>query len=814
MLIKTWRLMITLVLVLGILAPAWAASPYLFKDTSGKWWEQAVAECSAAELVGGRGNGIFAPRDSVTQVEAIIFLNRALGQRKEADSYGMSQGGYNFPANFPAWAQRNVAFAADKGYISKAGIPSIQPKKPATRAEIAVLFANALKLSADGYQLNFKDKAAIPAGFQPYVAAAVKHGIMAGRTDNTFDPNANVTRAEMAVIVARLVENGKINPQPDRYFIVRLASVDAPGKKITVSKGGQNYAWSLSNEALLYRAGKRSQLSDFKAGEYVKVVLDTAGKIAYLAFSTGVDTGSVSVTTGYTGTVRGVATGSQRTLSFQPDDGSLTTWPLSASVKISQNGQTRDLTALTVGARAEIKVTNGNITEINLLSSLPAGNESRGYVINMYLDYFTVRYDDGSCEQIEKSKVSGSFYSLMRGQRVAITKVGGLVTGITPINEARKYFGYVVDVGSAGIAIKDLDGYERTLAYGTGYRVKDQDGRIIDRTDLEDGDAVEIELDTQEKAVTIKLLSDAAAGVSDLEGEVTYVKRSGSYRITIKTADGSEKTYDVDQDVQVYKFSGTNRKFDYINEGDYVKLKLNSRDEVVRIDILDMTVLEGEVRSIDTYDFLIKVKNAGGREVAYDLDRNVKVWQDAKSRTIRNVSKGDQVRLLINEEDKVTAINILSGSSTGGTYTGVIYAMDIKEEKLTLEKSNRRTVYNLDDGVTVKNDRGTIDLNDIIIGSEAEIKVENGKVTRIKITNDTDITISGRLDKVSGVRIYIKQNNGTSSGVRHYFITDTNVTIKDPNNRSISLSKLADNYIGEQVTAELDDGEIETLWVK
>lgn len=744
MLRKKLCLFVTLVLSLLTITSAWAASSHLFRDTSGKWWEQSVAECSAAELVGGRGNGLFDPKAPVTRVEAIIFLNRALGQRAEADNYSMSQGGYNFSADFPAWGKKNVAFAADKGYISKVGIPNMQPRHPASRAEIAVLFANALKLSADGYQLNFKDKASIPASLQPFVAAAVKHGIMAGRPDNTFDPNASVTRGEMAAIIARLVENGKINPNPNKYFIAKLSAVDAVGKKITVVKGGQTVTLSLQTDALLYRTGKRGLLTTFKVNENVKVILDTTGKVAYIAYTAAS--------------------------------------PLSGSVSITTDS--------------------------------PSGNERRGYVVNMYLDYLTVRYDDGTSERLEKSTVSAGFYGLSRGQRVAITKVGGIVTGITPLNEARKVFGYVVNAGSSGITFEDLDGYERTLAYASGYRVKDQDGDSIDREDLEDGDSVEIELDSQEKAVTIKLLSDTVSSSSDLEGEVTYVKRSGSYRITIKKTDGSEKTYDVDQDVQVYKASGSSRNFDYINEHDYVKLKLNYRDVVVRIDILDIEVVEGEVRSIDTYDYVITVKKSSGREVEYDLDKDVRVWQDSKGRTLRNITKGDKVRLLINDDNEVTVVNILGGSSSSGTYTGVIYALDIDEDKITFEKNSQRTVYNLDRDVTARNDGNTLDLEDIIIGSEAEIRVENSKVTRIEITNDRDIIIKGKLDRVSGVRIYIKQENGTSSGARHYFITETNVTIKDPNGRTISLSRLAENYIGEDVTIELDDGEIETLRVE
>ncbi|WP_333870997.1 S-layer homology domain-containing protein [Desulforamulus putei] len=805
-------LLVTLVLSLATFTSAWAASPYLFRDTSGKWWEQSVAECSAAELVGGRGNGIFAPKDSVTQVEAIIFLNRALGHRTEADNYSMSQGGYNFPATFPAWAQRNVAFAADKGYISKAGIPSIQPKKAATRAEIAVLFANALKLSADGYQLNFKDNAAIPANLQTYIAAAVKHGIMAGRTDNTFDPNANVTRAEMAAIIARLVENGKINPNPNKYFIARLSAVDVAGKKITVARGGQTLTLSLQNEALLYRAGKSSLLNAFKASENVKVILDSTGKVAYMAYTAAsTPSGSVSVTTGYTGTIRGLLSGSQWMLSFQPDAGSLTSFPLSGTVKITQNGLTRDLTALTSGARAEIKVTGGSVSEINLLSNVPTGNERRGYVVNMYLDYFTVRYDDGTSEEINKSNVSGTFYQLSRGQRISLTKVGNIVTGIVPLNEPKKLFGEVVSVGSSSITIEDGDGYERIVDLASGYRVKDKDGDSINLDDIDKEDSVAIELNTQDKAITIQL-TDGSSSSSVMEGEVLEVDASGSWSIKIEKIDGTEKTYDLEDDVDVYE-DGDSIDFDDIRKGDYVKLKLNSSNDVTRIDVMDYEIVEGEVTDVDTSgDWSITIED-DGREKTYDVSDDVYVYEGSRSRDFDDIEEDkDYVKLIINDNDEVIKISILDGSSSDDTYDGIITGLDLDDDEVTIKVDGRTKTYDLANNVKVIKDDEDLDLDEILIGSEVEFEVDDGEVVEIEITDDEDVTVEGELYDVKSGYIYLEQDNGTSSGVRHKLYFASSVSLKDKNNRTIDEDDL-DDYEGKEVTIQLDNGKIKSLKV-
>ncbi|WP_373322956.1 S-layer homology domain-containing protein [Desulforamulus aquiferis] len=807
------KLLTFLIALLVPLSSAWGAG---FKDTAGQWWEQSIAECNAASIMVGRSDDLFVPKESVTRMEAIILLNRALGFRNEADGYAMSPGGYNFPADFPEWGKRNVAFAADKGYISKSGIPTMQPKHPASRAEIAVLFANALNLSADGYQLNFADNAAIASSLQPFVAAAVKHGVMVGKTDNKFEPNANVTRGEMAVIIARLFENGKINPQASNYYVAKVSSVDSTNKKITVTKGGQTLTLSLASDAELFRGGSKGTIGAFKANDNVKVVLDSTGKVTYLADTSAststVDPPVTSIPTQntLTGTIQGLQVNNPLTITFQPDNGSITSYPLLSTVIISQNGYLKDLTSLTSGTRAEVKFSGGSISEIKLLLS---GKESKGYIINSFLDYFTVRYDDGTSEQIDRTSVSSGYTNFARGQRVALEKVGGLVTNIVPLSETPKVFGHVVSVGSSGITIEDADGYDRTYPFTSNYKIKDKDGYTISRSDIEQGDTVEIEITDQQQASNIKLL-DNSSSVSDLEGEVTYIKTSGTYRITIKKSDGSEKTYDVNDNVEVYRYNNSSkRSFDYINEHDYVKLTTNSRDYVTKIDVLDTEVVEGEITHIDTYDQTIEIKNSSDRKRTYDVVSNVTVWEDGRSRTFRSLRSGDNVRVILNKNYEVITINLGTSSSvSNGSYSGIIAELDINEDKIKIERNGNTTLYTLDDDVTVVNDNGNY-LDKIIIGSEAEVRVESSKVTRIKVTNYERIKLTGNLEKISAGRAYIYQDNGTRNGVTHMFLIAERATLKDRNDRSIEFSDLG-SYKGKDIEFELRYDEVEYLKIK
>ena len=53
---------------------------------------------------------------------------------------------------------------------------------------------------------SFADQAAIPAWAGEGVATAVQRGLVRGYPDNTFRPAGEVTRAEAAAVIARLLE--------------------------------------------------------------------------------------------------------------------------------------------------------------------------------------------------------------------------------------------------------------------------------------------------------------------------------------------------------------------------------------------------------------------------------------------------------------------------------------------------------------------------------------------------------------------------------------------------------------------------------
>lgn len=100
------------------------------------------------------------------------------------------------------WAEAAVKRLSAKQIVSGTSTTTFTPAKAVTRAEFAAMLARALKLDMPAAGAAFKD---VPssAWYASAVEAARQHGIVSGKGDGTFQPNASITREEMALMLMR-----------------------------------------------------------------------------------------------------------------------------------------------------------------------------------------------------------------------------------------------------------------------------------------------------------------------------------------------------------------------------------------------------------------------------------------------------------------------------------------------------------------------------------------------------------------------------------------------------------------------------------
>lgn len=100
------------------------------------------------------------------------------------------------------WAQADVELLANKLVVDGVTDSTFEADRNITRAEFAALVVRSLGLSQVSGSASFNDVAS-GAWYADVVATAANAGIIDGYEDNTFRPNQQITREELAAMVVR-----------------------------------------------------------------------------------------------------------------------------------------------------------------------------------------------------------------------------------------------------------------------------------------------------------------------------------------------------------------------------------------------------------------------------------------------------------------------------------------------------------------------------------------------------------------------------------------------------------------------------------
>lgn len=109
------------------------------------------------------------------------------------------------------WSKGEVESLAAKMIVAGRTEQTFVPNAPVTRAEFAALVVRALGLSADAASGSFQDVASSD-WYAGAIQAAVDADIINGYTDGTFKPNRTITREEMATMAYNALEYAGYNP--------------------------------------------------------------------------------------------------------------------------------------------------------------------------------------------------------------------------------------------------------------------------------------------------------------------------------------------------------------------------------------------------------------------------------------------------------------------------------------------------------------------------------------------------------------------------------------------------------------------------
>ncbi len=173
-----------------------------FTDLSGyEWAADDISYLADKGIVNGESETSFAPERAVTRAEFVqIFVNAFALTGKNTE--------INFADVTPSdWFYESVRQACGFGYINGISDEYFAPNETVTREDMAVILNRYLNKTNEN-SLAFADSELVSDYAENAVAALSENKIINGYEDNTFRPKSGASRAEAAVLIARILKEG------------------------------------------------------------------------------------------------------------------------------------------------------------------------------------------------------------------------------------------------------------------------------------------------------------------------------------------------------------------------------------------------------------------------------------------------------------------------------------------------------------------------------------------------------------------------------------------------------------------------------
>ena len=174
-----------------------------FTDVAaGHWAYGSIKLMVDRDIIKGVSPGKFAPNNNTKRAELVVMLVRALNIDTAKTPRVTIK---DVPETY--WGYPYIAAAYNAGIINGEVVNgSFQPEKPLTRNLMAKWIAKACQLQRSNKAKDFTDVTPKYWAYD-YIMKLADNGIVRGYPDNTFRPTKEITRAEVAVVLALSIDS-------------------------------------------------------------------------------------------------------------------------------------------------------------------------------------------------------------------------------------------------------------------------------------------------------------------------------------------------------------------------------------------------------------------------------------------------------------------------------------------------------------------------------------------------------------------------------------------------------------------------------
>ena len=257
------------------------------RDNKYSWAYNAIDVLSDKDVISGHPDGEFKPGDSVSLEELLQLIKQVLNP--SADEVKTAKEKYSKTAKdngVNSWAEEAVCLALHRGYLNESalkkayerGFFKIDGREYPSRSDIAIFFARALNLNANGNTtlLRHKDQNTMSDSLRGYLASLIEAGIFTSTgSDGKFEGDRPITRAETAIITkasfdyaARNTVSSKVEKKKGTVILSsKLNNVNV----IIIEVDKQKYSFDLDNNTKYKLKDKDIKLEDIRAGQEVEI---------------------------------------------------------------------------------------------------------------------------------------------------------------------------------------------------------------------------------------------------------------------------------------------------------------------------------------------------------------------------------------------------------------------------------------------------------------------------------------------------------------------------------------------------------------
>ena len=200
---KLTALLAAAALCLSLTIPASAAGSFAdVSPTRDAWCYTQVMQASEAGLMNGYGSSLFGKNDPITRGQMVQILYNYYGE-----NCGTNSGFSDVPSS--AWYAKAVTWASKKGVVSGYSNGTFGPNNKLTREQMVTILYNVAGRPATNTSAlaQFNDRGQVAAYAVNGFSWAVSNKVVSGTSNTTLSPRGTATRAQVAVILIRYLEN-------------------------------------------------------------------------------------------------------------------------------------------------------------------------------------------------------------------------------------------------------------------------------------------------------------------------------------------------------------------------------------------------------------------------------------------------------------------------------------------------------------------------------------------------------------------------------------------------------------------------------